>query len=193
MPEFKNTVIHLFGYPGVGKYTIAKELSKLAGFRILDNQLINNPIFTVVGADGITPLPAKVWEYCLKIRTIVLDAVEELAEPDANFVLTNYITRDDEIDNQATIDRFSKRNANYYPVFLHCDLDIHKSRVVSEDRKVRMKDINPLSPERNRENNALWMFEHLNRLEFDISAGTPQQAALDILTRISELQKGRIL
>lgn len=190
MFEFKNTVIHLLGYPGVGKYTIAKEMAKLAGFRILDNQLINNPIFTVVGADGVTPLQDRVWDYCTKIRKVVFEALEELAEPDANFIMTNYITSGDEADLKQKVDFFNRRDSAYYPVFLTCDLNVHKKRVVSEDRAHRMKEIDPNGPERHMADDPLWYFDHKNRLEFDISSGTPQSAALDILTRISELQKG---
>lgn len=37
------TIIYLTGKPGVGKYTIAKELASRHGFIVCDNQLINNP------------------------------------------------------------------------------------------------------------------------------------------------------
>lgn len=193
MFKFENTVIHLLGYPGVGKYSIAKEFAKLAGFRILDNQLINNPVFTVVGADGVTPLDSRVWGYCERIRQIVLEAVSELAEPDANFVLTNFPTSDDDIALSKTIAIFESRGSGYYPVYLTCDLDTHKQRVVSEDRVHRMKEIDPNGPEKNRNNKPLYYLDYPNRLEFDISSGTPHSAALEILTRISDLQKGPTL
>ena len=35
------TIIYLTGKPGVGKYTIAKELAAKYGFIVCDNQLIN--------------------------------------------------------------------------------------------------------------------------------------------------------
>jgi dephospho-CoA kinase len=51
MPQLKTgllydtTIIYLTGKPGVGKYTIAKELAANHGFIVCDNQMINNPIF----------------------------------------------------------------------------------------------------------------------------------------------------
>ena len=48
----KNTIVYLIGYAGTGKYTIAKEIAVLTGAVIVDNQLINTPIFSVIAADG---------------------------------------------------------------------------------------------------------------------------------------------
>jgi predicted kinase len=45
----KNTIVYLIGYAGTGKYTIAREIAGLTGAVIVDNQLINNPVFSVVG------------------------------------------------------------------------------------------------------------------------------------------------
>jgi shikimate kinase len=42
--ELNPAVIYLIGIPGVGKYTIAKEISRLTGARVVDNQLINLPV-----------------------------------------------------------------------------------------------------------------------------------------------------
>jgi len=188
--NFSNTVIHLFGYPGVGKYTIAKEMARMGNFRLIDNHLINNPIFVAVGADGVTPLHPRVWDYCANIRETVLDAIVELADKNANFILTNYLTYDDEFNLRTVLGRFEKRQANYYPIFLHCNIQEHEKRVVAPERVDRMKDIRPESPELNRKKSPLWIFEHPNRLEFDISTGTAQEAAINILNKISEIQKG---
>ncbi|HEX6477597.1 MAG TPA: hypothetical protein VF043_02040 [Ktedonobacteraceae bacterium] len=51
----QNTIVYLIGYAGTGKYTIAKELARLTGAVIVDNHLINNPVFSIVGASGNTP------------------------------------------------------------------------------------------------------------------------------------------
>jgi len=51
------TIIYLTGKPGVGKYTIAKELAAKYGFIVCDNQLINNPIFELLQYDGYAKIP----------------------------------------------------------------------------------------------------------------------------------------
>lgn len=57
-----NTVIVLIGFAGTGKYTIGRELCELTGAKLIDNHLINNPIFKTVDADGIKPLPPGIWD-----------------------------------------------------------------------------------------------------------------------------------
>lgn len=52
-----NTIIYLIGIPAVGKYTTAKEIGRLSEAKVVDNQLINLPVFTVVGYDGTDAFP----------------------------------------------------------------------------------------------------------------------------------------
>ena len=44
--------IYLIGVPAVGKYTTAKEIARLTGAKVIDNQLVNIPIFYIAGYDG---------------------------------------------------------------------------------------------------------------------------------------------
>ena len=53
----ENTIIHLIGPPGVGKYTIASQIAGRMGARLVDNHAIANVIFNVIAPDGVTPLP----------------------------------------------------------------------------------------------------------------------------------------
>jgi hypothetical protein len=68
-----NTIIYLIGLPGVGKFTIGKEINKRTGARLIDNQLINNPIFSLIAADGFSPLPEIIWDRIGAIRRIIWD------------------------------------------------------------------------------------------------------------------------
>ena len=70
----KNTVVYIIGFIGVGKYTIAKELEKQAGFRVIDNHAFNNLIFPLFRIDGTTKIPDKVWDILIDIRKIFFDA-----------------------------------------------------------------------------------------------------------------------
>ena len=53
----KTFIIYLIGKPGVGKYTIAKELETYE-YIICDNQLINNSIFSLLQYDGFKEIPS---------------------------------------------------------------------------------------------------------------------------------------
>ena len=68
----RNTIIVLIGFAGTGKYTIGRELCRRTGAKLVDNHLINNSLFTVVNADGLTPLPGAIWSKVRAIRQVVL-------------------------------------------------------------------------------------------------------------------------
>ncbi|MFB2607955.1 chloramphenicol phosphotransferase, partial [Rhizobium phaseoli] len=62
----------LMGFPGVGKLTIATELSSVFPAKIIDNHWFNNPILRLLDDDGATPLPKGIWEYTGRVRQAVL-------------------------------------------------------------------------------------------------------------------------
>jgi hypothetical protein len=79
----------LMGFPGVGKLTIATELSSLFPAKIIDNHWFNNPILRLLDDDGTTPLPPGVWEYTARVRQAVLDAIVAYRPSPANFIFTH--------------------------------------------------------------------------------------------------------
>ena len=84
MPTLGNAVVYLLGPYGVGKLTIAKELCAETAAILVDNHLINNPILSVIGADGVTPLPAQTWDLlvvCAKHRFKQSKSLERPAPP----------------------------------------------------------------------------------------------------------------
>src|SRR5687767_11810027 len=97
----QNTIIYLIGHYGVGKLTVANAICAATGARLFDNQLANNVIFSLIRADGRTPLPDRVWDMIDVIRSQALLAVEELTPPDASFVLTNCLLESDPGDRAA--------------------------------------------------------------------------------------------
>src|ERR1700686_4013097 len=96
--SLENTIVALIGFAGTGKYTIGRELSERTGARLIDNHLINNPIFTVVNADGVTPLPAKVWDSVKEIRATVYRAIRQLSPAEMSFVFTMELRESNPLD-----------------------------------------------------------------------------------------------
>src|SRR6267142_1964394 len=96
-----NTMVLLIGFAGTGKYTIGRELCERTGARLIHNHLINNPIFTVVGADGVTRLPAGVWDRVKEIRASVYEAIRELSPPEMSFVFTMELRKNNPLDHLA--------------------------------------------------------------------------------------------
>lgn len=187
--HFDSTIIYLLGYPGTGKFTIGQSICQLnSRFRLIDNHLANNPIFSIIHADGVTPLPVKVWENVGKIWDAILDTLVHVTPPDFSFVLTNALFDSegdkawfDEIQSMATA-----RNAKFVPVVLRVSVDEHKKRIVSNDRKERMKLVDPKSAERYALLDNLYIPDHPNLLTLDVSDMKPDEAAQIILNYLDQ-------
>lgn len=185
----KNTIVYLIGYGGTGKYTIAREIAALTGAVIVDNHLINNPVFSVVGVDGKKPLPVGVWQKIEGIRRIVLDTIAELAQPEVSFLFTNELyeglPRDRRLyEDIATLAK--NRQALFVPVILHCEPEELYRRVTSPERAVRFKLRNADRTRENIHTYKLLQVDHPNCLELDVTNLSPIQAAQAIIAHIEK-------
>ena len=187
--NMKNTIVYLIGYAGTGKYTIAREIAALTDAVIVDNHLINNPVFSVVGVDGIKPLPAGIWQKIEGIRRIVLDTIAELAQPEASFLFTNELFEGKPMDRCLYEDiaiLAAKRKSLLVPVILHCRPEELYRRVTSPERAVRFKLRNA---DRTREDIRTYMLlhvDHPNCLELDVTNLPPIQAAQAIIAHVEK-------
>jgi hypothetical protein len=189
--KLTNTIIYLIGIPAVGKYTTAKEISRLTGARVVDNQLINNPVFSVIGYDGTDsfPFPRGAWKQIENIQKAVLTVIRDDCPPDASFVFTNVLGLTDKSCFRR-IERLAKqRNARFFPVWLTCDPYVLRKRKNSPDRRERLKDID-LS------NIHYWTMEfevlkvpHPNALTLDTSHRPPSNTAATILDHIRKISE----
>jgi hypothetical protein len=144
--RLQNTIVLLIGFAGTGKYTIGRELCARTGARLIDNHLINNPIFTVVNADGVTPLPATVWDRVKEIRATVYQAVLELAPPEMGFVFTMELRESSPADHRAFRDLEQlavARQSRFVPIRLICGVDELCRRVMDPARVAMLKSISP--------------------------------------------------
>jgi dihydroorotase-like cyclic amidohydrolase len=185
----KNTILYLIGYGGTGKYTIAKEIAALTGAVVVDNHLINNPVFSVVGADGIRLLPAGVWQKIEGIRRIVLDTIAELAQPDASFIFTNELYEGKVMDRRLYEDvatLAAQRKALFVPVILRCEPEELYRRVASPERALRFKLRNVEHTRENIRTYKLLRIEHPNYLELDITHLSPNEAASAIIAHVEK-------
>src|SRR5690625_4329069 len=87
------TITYLVGPPACGKLTIAQELSALTGAALIDNHLINDPIFRAYGVDGRSALPGWVWELATQVREATMTAVSG-ATANTSHIFTNYLGSD---------------------------------------------------------------------------------------------------
>jgi hypothetical protein len=190
--RLNNTIIYLIGYPGTGKYSIAKEIARLhPEFRLVDSHLINNPIFTLVQADGVNPLDKRVWPQISKIWDVVIDSIINLSPNHFSFILTNYLNTSEsdvswfyEVKNMA-----ATRKATFCPVLLKINVEEHQKRIVNPQRRERLKEINPDAPIKYASQNDLFNPDDDNLLVLDVSDLSIKDSTNMILNHIKELQK----
>ena len=180
----RNTIIYLIGFAGTGKYTVAREICKQIDAKLIDNHYINNPIFNLVKTDGKTPLPETVWGKIKLVRKAILETITELSSPKDNFVFTNQLRESDPDDKfiyEAIAQTARRRNSHFIPVRLSCALEENKKRITNQERAKRHKTMHAQHAVNNHTQEALLKINHSNRLDLDITAISPQDAASTIL------------
>lgn len=185
------TIFYLLGFPGVGKYTIAKELSRLTGARVVDNHYILNPIFGLIEQDGLAPLPPKVWDYCYQVHHAVYGTIRELSPRQWSFVFTNGLVHGDpesESLYRNVLETARVRGSRLVPVRLTCDPAEHLRRITEPQRRERMKTIDAVEIE-DFSRRELYRPDHPDTLTLDITALSPAEAAQAIVAHAATLPK----
>jgi hypothetical protein len=153
------------------------------GTRLFDNHLVNNVIFSLIRADGKTPLPASVWDFTGDIREVAFRAIEALAPSDFSYVLTNALT-DDPVDRQwfdRAVELASRRGASFLPVLLDCEEAEHGRRLPTPERAANLKHTDVASGLARRHTVKLLPITHPNAMRLDITALSPDAAAQQIV------------
>ena len=183
----QNVMIYLIGYPGVGKYTIARAIAAMTDARVLDNHLVNNPIFAVLARGAEAPIAPAVWPRVRQIRDLMLRSMEDLAPPELSFVLTNVIDGDDPAD-VAVYERVRAvartRKARFAPVLVHCAADEQARRIDTPDRDERFKWTNVDDVAALTARLRLHTPDHVNRLDLDVTSRSPAESAAAIVAHL---------
>jgi AAA domain len=141
-------VVQLLGYPGTGKYTVAKELVRLMEAdgrpaRLLDNHASANLILSLVP----TPtrgIPDDVMQRIIGVREQVIDTLQSLTPRDWSIVFTNFPPTP---EKALWVDRHRElaeaRGAHFAAVVLECDAEENLRRVAEPERAARHKLVNP--------------------------------------------------
>ncbi|WP_424950019.1 AAA family ATPase [Deinococcus sp.] len=176
-------IVYLLGWPGVGKLTVANELARRTGWRVLDSHRIYFPVFYAVGADGQTPLPPGTRELAGQVRAAVLEAVQRLAPPELGFVFTNALAdlpQDREMFAELEAVA-SARRAPFLPVLLTADEAVLRRRVTSEGRAERLKPRTDAVLDRYFAAYTQLVPDHPNLLRLDTTNLLPAQTADAVL------------
>ncbi len=132
----QNTILYLIGNPGVGKLTIAKKIAEREKTTIVDNHSYSNAIFAV-SSDFAHP---KHEYHRLRVRDVVYDAIVDICPPEQSFIFTNVIYKgDEELCFPPMLKLAERRNALLVPVWLQCDKDENRRRIVNPFRATQYK------------------------------------------------------
>ncbi|MBB3386299.1 phosphotransferase-like protein (plasmid) [Rhizobium sp. WW22] len=183
----------LMGFPGVGKLTIANELSTLISAKVIDNHWFNNPIFRLLDDDGTTPLPKGISEYTGRIRQAVLDAIVAYSPPSANFIFTQALTEDDERSVrtfQQIANASQQCEALMVPVRLLCDEEELVRRVSTPARRDRLKTIDTRASRERSSKARVLKPSHPFILDLDITSKSVEASAIAIRQHINWVSAG---
>ncbi len=135
---------YLVGPPAVGKLTIATLLAQRTGAALIDNHLVNDPVFVPLGADGVRPLPDGIDALRHRVVDVVHEAIV-MAPEDVDHIMTNWL--EDTDGDAAFLERVrrlaDRREARLVLVWLDADHETLLERVTAPDRARRAKLRNP--------------------------------------------------
>lgn len=183
------TVFYLIGLPGVGKFTVAKAMARLAAeagqqLVVVDNHYVNNPIFGVIDTDGSKPLAQAVWDRVAEVGEAIFTTIETLSPQEWSFVFTNYLAQGEPGDWRwfQRVRRLAKvRSSQFVPVRLLCDTDELCRRVTSLERRERLKLVDPAVVRELARTKPPLMPDDQDVLTVDVTGTGPDETAQAIL------------
>lgn len=185
-----NCILYLIGFAGTGKFTIAKEIVLKENFKLVDNHLINSPIFQVIESDGKSPLPEAVWDKTSIIRDAVLDTIVNISGKHLSFVFTNELIDGEKHD----VDIYNKvkqvatqRGSRFLPVRLTCSEDELCKRVSSQERRLRYKEIDTDSARKKSREKIVFSPDDKNTVTIDTTLMDPSKVAEVIMSHLNSL------
>lgn len=191
--KLNSKIFFLIGYPAVGKLSIGKVLAERVSARLIDNHAVNNPIFQIVRANGSVKITEEVSKYTSSVRQTVIDAIEELSDPQESFIFTNVLI--DKPNDAATFDKIKalahRRGSDFIPVIIDCDADELIKRVSSKDREKNLKLTNVEVLKSVLETKKILPIDHRNLLNVDSSQHSKEEVAKIIADHAQSMEIDR--
>ncbi|MDB5478598.1 MAG: hypothetical protein JWM96_1093 [Alphaproteobacteria bacterium] len=179
-----SSLIYLFGYPGVGKNTIAAEIERQSDFIAVQNHLLSNALRQVAAKqlrENYAAIEPVLKHHTMKAWLNFLEFVDAAA-PSQNLILTSVLYENDpaRVEFYEFIRNWAKgQNREFLPVALHCDRDELMRRLQSPGRVAGFKLTDTGTAQKILRENQLLQPE--NGFTLDITEFSASQAAESIL------------
>lgn len=179
-------IIHLNGFPGTGKLTVARHLEQLLAprARLIHNHLLINPADAVLRRDE-----AGYQNLRHTIRAAIFASlVESTATHNFAYLFTDFQSSD-EIGTAVCAEYLAaaqNRGCELISIVLSCDMDTNVERLIADERRAHGKIVNVELLKKFREGVMIHRFEELGdkRLELDVSTLSAEEAAKQILEHV---------
>lgn len=172
-------IVHINGWPGSGKLTIAREMAKQLGARVLDNHTIINPAEALF--DRRDPLNRSLRK---ALRAVIFEHAGRM-KPGTSLILTDALS-DDPFDS-AVFDDYralaAARGATLIAVVLDCSPERNRERLTAPGRAERHKLTSEAVLASLRAACQLLKAEGLPLIELDVSELSAEQAAAILAER----------
>jgi broad-specificity NMP kinase len=177
-------IIHINGWPGVGKKTTGEALSRLLDARFIHNHLLHDVAFVCAGVEGELR-----WDLYETVRSAAYKALERHPASET-FVMTNALCNDNSREELAwthVVELAIKRRVPLVPVVLEANAEENVRRLQSPERiGKKMTDAAELRE---------WLQRHsIQRpdvpelIAIDVSNLSAEQAARTIVARLDPLR-----
>lgn len=178
----KTVIVYVVGLAGTGKYTIAKQISsRQKGYKLVDNHLIYNPIYSLLPNSPKTSSANKKVD---EIREVVFDFIKE--DTESNYILTNQLFDNSHYRHlyQKVKNVAAKKGSIFIPVKLVISYDEHAKRIASPERVSRFK-LTKISAVNNEK---VMDITDENVLVLDVTHLSPEKAAQKIMQHVNRIR-----
>jgi hypothetical protein len=166
-------LIFIYGDPGTGKLTVARELAKLTGLKLFHNHLTADLAASLYGFEG-----SGYGEY---VRSLRLEAFERAAKAEISLIFTFWYSSISQTSVELYERMIESHGGQVLFVRLHCRREVLEKRVVSESRQG--KKISSVTDLRAALENYGGTIANTH-LEIDNSDLEPEVVALEILEKL---------
>lgn len=183
-------IIYLIGYTGVGKRTIAKEISKITAVRFFDNDHLYNVVTTLVNQERL--LNKRLIKHYLKLKLLAYDIIIDGCNMHDSFILCEELHENNPLHKELYDKMFETANSRgsiFIPIILDCAAE---EIIIRYMKRNRTKEFKPATKEFCKHNilaNKILNISHPNELKIDVTSMSPKDAANEIVRRMEKFIK----